>query len=165
MTRTVTLLILLLLYCVAACDWSASAGPPSPSRAAEPSAVVPSDHTSAPSASEIPPSAATTPPAEKPPAAERRAPVRVPPRTLAISWPQYIGQRVSVACRPVRRLDFTRTLVVADGAPFVVMSSPEVTPCGAATSTFTVLGSTTLPIAGRMALPELLIEDEGEQLR
>lgn len=154
-------LILLLYYCVA-CDGPGSAGAPSLSRAAKPPTGVPP----VPSASEIPPSATTTLLAEESTQEPERAPpIRVAPRTLAVSWPQYVGQRVSIVCTPVRRLDFVRTLVVADGARFVVSSSPNVTPCGAATSLFTVLGSTTVRLAGRAALPELLLEDDGEQLR
>lgn len=153
--------VVLLYWAGSACDASASASTPSVSCAGEPAGAA----SGAPKRSEVPSSATATPSNTPEPPAERRAPVRVAPRILAVSWPQYVGRRVSVVCRPSRRLDFTRTLVVADGARFVVSSSPNVTPCGADTSTFTVLGSTTVPLAGHAALPELLLEEGGEQLQ
>lgn len=118
----------------------------------------------APRPYEMHPSATTTPPASEPSTLERPPPIRVAARTLAVSWQSYLGRRVTLACRPVRRIDFTRTLVVAGGAKFVVTGPPELVPCDATTSTFIVTGSTAVPIAGRTVLPELLLEvDDGEE--
>lgn len=87
---------------------------------------------------------------------------RVFPRTLAASCQSYLGRRVSLACRPVRRIDFTRTLVVASEERFVIVGSPDLVPCGPNTSTFTVIGSSGVKIAGRIVLPELLLDEGGE---
>lgn len=76
-----------------------------------------------------------------------------------MSWPSYLGRRVSLSCRAVRRVDVVRTIVVAEGARFVTVGPPDVTPCGVTTSTFTVIGSTSVSISGRTVLPELLLED------
>ncbi len=157
MTRAV-MAVLFLLYC-AACDGSASAGISSASRASEPPAAI----LPAPSLSEIRPSAKTTPPVPEPTTPERPPALRVAPRTLAVSWQAYLGRHVSLACRPVRRIDFVRTLVVADGARFVVMGPPELVPCAATTSMFTVVGSTSVAISGRTVLPELLLEKNSSE--
>lgn len=157
MRLAVMFVALLLTVLVVGCDASGSSGPPSTSRSSEPpAALLPT-----PSASEIPSSATTTPPRAEPPTPERPPPVHVAPRTLATSWQSYLGERVQLRCRPVRRIDFTRTLVVAGGERFVITGPPDVTPCETTTSTFTVMGSTAVPIAGRTVLPELLLEDDG----
>lgn len=163
MTRDVTGLVLLLAVLAVlavlafACDAGGSAGPASVSHGRDaPAAVV-----AVPRPSEVAPSATTTPPVAEPPTSERPPVVRVASRALAASWQSYLGQRVQLRCRPVRRLDFVRTLVVAEGVRFVVMGSPNVTPCGANTSTFTVMGASTVPISGRAVLPELLLEPDG----
>lgn len=154
MIRTVTLLALLL---VVACDGPGSAAPPSSSHSQDPPTVL----AAVPRPSEIPPSATTARAASEPPTPERPPPVRVAPRTLAVSWQSYLGRRVSLRCRPVRRIDFVRTLVVAGAERFVVTGSPNATPCGPATSTFVVMGSSSVAISGRTVLPELLLEDVG----
>lgn len=156
--RALVVLVVLLLYYCAACNAGDSAGPPSALRAPEPPAAVVAGR----SASEISSGATTTPPALEPPTPARPPSARVPPRTLAVSWPNYLGKRVAITCRPIRRIDFTRTLIMAGGnARFIVTGPPDVTPCGATTSMFTVMGSTTLPISGRTVLPELLLEEDG----
>lgn len=159
MIRAVMFLaMLILLVCCAACDAGDFVGPPSASRSQEsPAAVV-----VVPSASEVPPNATTTPPVEEPRTSERTPAIRAAPRTLAVSWSAYLGRRVLLSCRPVRRIDLTRTLVVAGGERFVVTGPARATPCGATTSTFIVMSSTTVPIAGRTVLPELLLEDDGD---
>lgn len=147
--------LLLLLYCVA-CDGGAPVGSSSVSLIAEaPAAVLP-----APSTSEIP-SGATTPASANsdPPCPP---PLRVAPRTLAVSWPSYVGRVVSFACRAIRRVDFLRTVIVADGARFVVTGAPDATPCGSRTSTFAVVGCSSVPLGGRGVLPELLLVDGGD---
>lgn len=146
-------MMLLPVLLLVGCDGSASAD----SRAAELPAAIPS----APRPSEIPSSATMTPPSPKLPAT-CPPPIRIGARVLAVSWPSYVGRRVSFMCRAVRRIDFTRTLVVGDGAHFVVMGAPDVTPCLARTSTFAVIGSTVVPIAGETVLTELSLEVEGE---
>lgn len=156
MTRAVISLVLLLVS-AAACDGGGSAGPPPASRSPKPLGPV---HP-APSGRKIPPSATTTPSVAEPPTPEHPPAVRVAPRTLSASWSGYVGRRVSFQCRPIRRIDFTRTLIVANGERFVTVGPPDATPCSARTSTFTVLGSTSVPIAGRTVLPELLLEDDG----
>jgi hypothetical protein len=153
-------LVLFLAVLVAACDGNGSAALPSSSRAPDPPAAV----AVVPSASEVPPSATTTPPASEPRKPERAPAVRVAPKTLAVSWSAYLGRRIQLRCRPVRRIDFVRTLITAGGERFVVPGSPDVTPCSATTSTFTVIGSASVAIAGRTMLPELLLEDgDGEE--
>lgn len=149
--------IAFLLILLVACEESASAGSSSALRTAEPTAGVPSTTR----ASEVPPEAKTTPPPSEPSAPACPPPLRIPPRALAVSWPSYIGRRVSFACRAVRRVDFTRTIVVADGAKFVVTGPPDLVLCGGRSSTFTVIGSASVPLAGRTVLPELLL-DGGE---
>lgn len=156
MTRAAVILTL-LLRCLAGCDGGHSAGPPSASRRPEPSASV----LPVPSATEMPSSATTTISPSEPTTPESPPPVRVAPRTLAVSWSVYLGRRVSFACRSVRRVDFTRTLIVAGGEKFLVMGPPAVTPCGAKTSTFTVTGVSTFAASGRTILPELLLEENG----
>lgn len=153
MTRAV---ISLVLVSAAACDGAGSAGPPSASRVLAPPTVASPN----PMPSEVPSSATTTLPSSSPPGPERPPPLPVSPRTLAASWQSYVGQRVTLACRPVRRLDFVRTLVAADGARFVITGTPDVSPCSARTSTFTVMGSTSVPLGGRTVLPELLLEED-----
>lgn len=158
MSRAVTLLALLLLYYSStACESGGSSAPSSALRSQE----APVAFAVVPRASEVPPSATATLPVAEPPTPERPPAVRVAPRTLAVSWQSYLGQRIQLRCRPVRRVDFMRTLIVADGLRFVIVGSPEVTPCGATTSTFTVVGSASVAIAGRTVLPELLL-DEGD---
>lgn len=146
----------LLLGLLLTCDAGASVGSPSASHAAEPPSAV----LRAPSVSETPSGATTIPPASEPSVPECPPPVRVAPRTLAVSWPTYLGRRVSLSCRAVRRIDLFRTLIIAGGARFVVTGSPNLDPCGDTTSTFVVLGSTTIPTAGRTVLPELLLEGD-----
>lgn len=154
MTRPQSVAVL-LLYC-GACDGGGSSAPPLASgRQEAPAAVL-----APPSASEIPPSATTPLPEPEPREPERPPPARVPPRTLAASWQSYLGQRVSLACKPVRRIDFVRTLVVADGAKFLVLGPPDATPCGPNTSTFTVIGSSSAAISGTTVLPDLVLEDD-----
>lgn len=150
--------LLLLLYCVA-CEAGDSAGPPKASHRPEPAAAV----LSGASAAEVPPSPTTTPPPSDPPTPARPPPVRVAPRTLATSWQAYLGKRVSIVCRPLRRIDFTRTLITADGARFIVSGAPGATPCGTTTSTFTVLGSSNAPLGGRTVLPELILEESDQE--
>lgn len=147
-----------LLILLGACDGSAAAGPSSASRTVEPTEGVPSTTR----ASEVPPDAMTTPPPSEPSAPACPPPLRIAPKTLAVSWSSYVGRRVSFACRAVRRIDFVRTVVVAEGAKFVVSGPPDLVPCGGRSSTFTVIGSSSVPIAGRTVLPELLL-DEGER--
>lgn len=151
-----------LLMLLVACDGSAAAGPSSAPRTVEPLPGTPPTRR----ASEIPPDATTTPPTSEPPseppAPACPPPLRIAPRALAVSWPSYVGRRVSFACRAVRRIDFVRTVIVADGAKFVVSGPPDLVPCGSRSSTFTVIGSSSVPIAGRTVLPELL-PDEGER--
>jgi hypothetical protein len=96
-----------------------------------------------------------------PPAPECAPPLRVSPKALAISWSTYLGRRVLLMCRPVRRIDLVRTLVVADGAMFIATGPSDVTPCSKKTSTFVVLGSTVSPLFGKTSVPELLLEEEG----
>lgn len=111
MIRIVTLLALLLAVFVVACDGPGSAGLPSASRVSD----VPAAVAAIPSASKIPPRATATPPVEEPPSPDRALAIRGAPRTLAVSWSAYLGRRVQLRCTPVRRIDFVRTLVVADG--------------------------------------------------
>lgn len=146
------------LIVLLACDGSASAGPSQAPRTVAPTEGVPSTTR----ASEVPPDATTTPLPSEPSAPACPPPLRIAPRTLAVSWPSYVGRRVSFACRAVRRADFVRTLVVADGAKFVVSGPPNLVPCAGRSSTFTVIGSSSVPLAGRTALPELLLDDGGE---
>lgn len=146
---------LLLLILLVACDGSASAGPSSAPRTVEPATGVPSITR----ASEVPPDATTIPPPSEPSAPACPPPLRIAPRALAVSWPSYVGRRVSFACRAVRRIDFVRTVVVAEGARFVVTGPPDLVPCGHRSSTFTVIGSSSAPLAGRTVLPELLVDD------
>lgn len=155
MSCAVMLVALLLTVLAVACDASGSSGSPSTSRVPDPPAAV----AAVPKPSEISANATTTPHAEKPRESERPPPLRVTPKTLATSWSAYLGRRVQLPCQPVRRLDLTRTLVVAGGEKFVVMGPPDVTPCLASTSTFTVMGSASVAMAGRTILPELLLED------
>ena len=147
--------LVVILLIVVACDGSSSAGPSSVSGTTEPPSVLPP----VPKASEVPPDARATPPASEPPAPTCTPPLRVQARTLATSWPAYLGRRVSLSCRALRRIDFTRTIVVSDGARFVVVSAPDMTPCSDGSSKFTVMGSSVVDVAGRTALPELLLED------
>lgn len=159
MSRAVSLLVVLLLAVCAGCDRAEPSGSSSSSRPAP----LPTQPPPPPSASEVPPSATTTPPVDEPPTPERPPAVRVAPKNLAVSWSSYLGQRVSLRCRPVRRIDFTRTLITASGARFVVTGPPNLAPCGSSTSTFTVIGTARVSIAGRTVLPELLLdEDDGE---
>lgn len=158
MTPPVRPLALLLYYCVA-CDGPDSAGPPAASRALEPPAAALPDSR----ASEIPPSTTTAPPALEPPGPERSPPLRMVPRTLALSWQSYLGRRVWISCRSVRRIDFVRTLIVAEGVRFIVTGPADVTPCSVTTSTFTVMGSTSASLGGRTVLPELLLEENREE--
>lgn len=158
MMRAAALLVL-SLPCFIGCDGGSSAGPPPTSRHAEPSVPV----LPVPSASGILSSATTRPSASEPTASERPPPLRVAPRILAVSWEVYLGHRVSLACRPVRRIDFTRTVVAAGGEKFLVMGPPDVTPCGAKTSTFTVTGASTFAASGKTMLPELLLDEDGAQ--
>lgn len=157
MMPPVRTLALLLLHCCVACDGPGSTGRPTASRAQEPSAAV----LPAPSASEIPPS--VTPAPSEPPSPERLPPLRVAPRTLAMSWQSYLGRRVWISCRPVRRIDFVRTLIVAEGVRFIVTGPTDVTPCSATASTFTVMGSTSASLGGRTVLPELLLEENDRE--
>lgn len=145
------------LLLLVACDGTAAAGPSSASSTVEPAPGA----RSTPRASEVPPEATTTPSPQDPPGPACSPPLRIAPRALAVSWPSYLGRRVSFSCRAVRRIDFVRTLVVADGARLVIMGPADVAPCSTRPSTFTVTGSTIVPIAGRTALPELLLEEDG----
>lgn len=145
------------LLLIAACDGSAAAGPSSASSTVMPPPGAPST----PRASEIPPEATTTPSPHDPPAPACSPSLRIAPRTLAVSWPSHLGRRVSFSCRAVRRIDFVRTLVVADGARLVIMGPADVAPCSVRPSTFIVTGSTIVPDEGRTALPELLLEEDG----
>lgn len=157
MSRAV-MFVALLLAALVACNASGASGPPSASRPTEPPApLLPT-----PSASKIPSSATTTPPAEEPREPERPPPLRVASRTLATSWQSYLGQRGQLRCWPVHRIDFTRTLVVADRAGFVVVGSPTLTPCSARSPSFTVIGSTSARLGGRTVLPELLLEEDAK---
>ncbi len=159
MTRSFTvaaIVAMLLSVRLVACDGRGSEGSSAGSRGSEPLAAV----LTAPSASEIPSSAGTTLSASGPPLPECLPPVRAAQRTLAKSWPAYLGRRVSLSCRAVRRIDLLRTFVTAGDERFVVMGPPEVTPCAARSPTFTVIGSTAAPLGGRTVLPELLLEDD-----
>lgn len=157
MTPSVRPLALLLLYYCVACDGGGSVAPPSASRVSDP----PAAGAAAPSATEVPSSAATPP--SKPPGPERLPPLRVAPRTLATSWQSYLGRRVWISCRSVRRIDFVRTLVVAEGVRFIVTGPTDVTPCSATASTFTVMGSTSASLGGRTVLPELLLDENDRE--
>ncbi len=156
MSRTAIAFHLIVLV---ACDGSAAAGSSSAPRTVEPPPGVPITTR----ASELPPDATTIPLPSEPSASACSPPLRIAPRTLAVSWPSYVGRRVAIAgCRAVRRVDFVRTVIVADGAKFVVSGPPDLVPCAGRSSTFTVIGSSSVPLAGRTVLPELLLDDGGE---
>lgn len=156
MSRTIVTIVLFLSYCVG-CDGSAPTGSSSVSGASLPGVAA----TAAPTASEIAPRTTTVTSASEPSAPPCSPPIKVAPRTLAVAWPQYVGRRVLLSCRSVRRIDFTRTLVAAEGAPFVVTGSPTIEACSAGPRTFTVMGATTVPLGGRTAFAELLVDEDG----
>lgn len=139
--------VLALLYRVG-CDGSVSA----PRLSASADATLPSPRVLRPSVSEVPPDARTTAPC--PPF------VRVAPRVLASEWPRRVGQRVRFGCRVVAVLDFTTSVVRADGATFAVTAEPGSDLC-TSTSTFIIVGSTRVHDHGRVRLPELLLDDCG----
>ena len=150
--------VLSLIACDEAASVGSSSGSSSASRTTEPPAAV----LPVPKASEVPSNARTTVPAAEEHPAECSPPLSVAPRTLAVEWPKFIGQRVSFTCRPIRRVEFVRTIIVADGVRFIVTGAPNTTPCSAnRTSTFTVLGSTTVATFGRTIFTELLLEEDG----
>ncbi len=135
-----------------ACEGNASVGPSSSSSAIE----SPAPTLLSASVSEVPSDAGTDGRAATRAGSSCPPPVRIPPRILATTWPKYLGLRVSLICRAIRRFDFTRTVVVADGAKFIVVSAPDVSVCERGTSTFLVMGSSTVALGGRVVLPELL---------
>ncbi len=153
-----SLLAVLLLYYCAACDGGASAG----SRSVSLSAGLPAAALPTPSVSEMPLKPGTDTRGTTPSNPTCLPPLKVAPKTLATMWPKYLGTRVTFACRAVRRVDLVRSVVVADGAKFIVTGPPNVTPCADRSSTFTVVGASAIALAGRVVLPELLLVDEGE---
>ena len=93
-------------------------------------------------------------------AADACAPAsRVAPSTLAATWPARVGQRVRLAAKIERALDYTDVLLLAAGQRFVAMIAPDQLWEGTAEHTYTVLGSKTVALAGRTTLPELLFDD------
>ena len=59
--------------------------------------------------------------------------------------------------RVVRALSFTDFLVTAEGERFVVTASPDTK--FDREMVFSVIGSVTVPLGGRTALPELVVDD------
>jgi hypothetical protein len=103
------------------------------------------------------------------PASEHRAsatprcptPLRLAPRSLAITWQQHAGARVSFPSRVERSVDFTQVVIRArDGARFAVTLGPDQVWSGDATHAFVVGGSTTVRIRGSMVLPLLFVDDD-----
>lgn len=84
---------------------------------------------------------------------------KIDPGTLSATWPQRIGQRVRLTARVERALDFTDYLVTAKRHRFVVMMAPDQSWEHSAERTFSVLGSTTAALRGRVSLPHLVLED------
>ena len=58
-------------------------------------------------------------------------------------------------------VDFTEVVAIARGVWFAVLMSPERTWTGRARRVFTVVGSTRVPLHGRLVMPELLLEADG----
>ena len=63
---------------------------------------------------------------------------------------------------PLQADEVRRLLIVAEGSKFVVTSPPDLSPCGDRSSTFRVMGPTTVALGGRAVLLELLLEEHGE---
>lgn len=146
----------LALLCCVGCDGSASV--PRPSASAD--ATLASPRVLGPSVSEVPSDARTTAPTTE--EAPNACPpfVRVAPGVLARDWLRRVGQRVRFGCRVIAVLDFTTSVIRADGATFAVTAEPGSDLC-TSTSTFIVLGSTRVHDHGRVRLPELLLDDCG----
>ncbi len=86
-------------------------------------------------------------------------PVRVRPEVLTGAIPTWIGKCVRLPARIVRSLDLTRVVVRAGPRNFVVWLSPGREWTGTRVRSFVVMGTTTVPLGGRAALPELLLAD------
>lgn len=134
-------LAMLLVRCHAANDERTADTAPAPTSEARP--------TERPAAAAPEASEATVPPCA--PA------LRVSARVVATEWPSRLGQRVLLRVRAVRALGLGESLVVSEGTRFVVLSSPEARLDGV--HTFVITGSATLALAGRVRLPELLLDD------
>ncbi len=125
--------------------------------------------------------AATTAPAPIPPAVDTQpavtlapsAPVsapdpveacvpgqRIPPATLAATWPARIGQRVTMKSHVELAVDIMTAVVTASGHRFAVVVGPDHLWEGDQERTFTVMGSTTVAMGGKVTMPQLLLVDE-----
>ena len=70
-----------------------------------------------------------------------------------------IGRRIVIDGIAIERaVDFTTAVAVAGGVRFVVLMDAARLWTGKRRHTFTVLGSTMVPLHGRLVLPELLLE-------
>jgi hypothetical protein len=87
-------------------------------------------------------------------------PLRMTGGELTMRWPALIGRRVQLHMLIERALDFTDVLVTAGGRRLVITMSPDAMWTGVQLHTFVVMGSTTVPLRGRVILPHLLLADE-----
>lgn len=85
---------------------------------------------------------------------------RVAPATLAATWPARLGQRVRMKARIDRAVDLMTVVVIAGGQRFAVVAGPEQLWEGEMDRTFTVMGSTTVALGGKVTMPQLLLEEE-----
>jgi len=152
MIRRALLLVLILI--AVAC---ARSEPPRPLPAANAApAFVPSIARPEPVTSVAAPSPSPSP-APSPTAPPCSPPLALRPRVLAARWPALLGQRVRLRVRVVRALSPAEFLVVADGERFLVLAPPDTEWAG--DRVFTVIGSGTASLGGRVRLPELTLDD------
>ena len=115
---------------------------------------------------EVPVTPTTSSPVSEPAAIPEQAdatqpcdhPETISPGALAATWPLRLGQCVTLATRIVRSIDITRAIVKGENASFIVWMSPDAAWVGLKTNTFVVMGSASVPLHGRTALPELLLQ-------
>ncbi len=107
-----------------------------------------------PATSETGPKAATSPA----PGPSCAPPQLVDAQRLAATWPQRLGERVSMSARIERSIDLMTALVTSKGARFVVVLGPDQIWDGERVRVFRVMGSTQVALGGRVTLPQLLLE-------
>jgi len=85
---------------------------------------------------------------------------RIAPATLAATWPARLGQRVRMKGHVELSVDLMTAVIRAGGQRFAVVVGPDRLWEGDQERTFTVMGSTTVAMGGKVTMPQLLLEDE-----